>query len=132
MSFNTCYFPWEPFLQYCLQNGGRFVIEPELEPDGCMHLAETTAVDCDGNALPPYAGKFTFILPAKTPSNYHINIKFKSIAQDELLDEVQKCIVTHYSPNNLFDYWDGHSLSAVDLPFAKKELVGKFSVVLLR
>lgn len=115
-----------------MQNGGRFVIEPELEPGGCMYLAETTAVDCAGNALPFYAGKFTFILPASISSIFHVNIKFKSLAQDELLDEVQTCILTHHSTNNLFDYWDGHSLPAVDLPFAKKQHVGKFLVVLLR
>lgn len=125
------YFPWEPFLHYCLQNNGHFVIEPEVKPCSPMYLAETTAVDCAGNALPFYAGKFTFLLPANIPSIYQVNIKIKSVAGDEL-DEVQTCIVTHYSPKNLFDYRDGHSLPAVDLPFAKKRLVGKFSVVLLR
>lgn len=91
-----------------------------------MYLAETTAVDCAGNALPFYAGKFTFILPASISSVFHVNIKFKSIAQDELLDKVQTCILTHHSTNNLFDYWDGHSLPAVDLLLAKKQHVGKF------
>jgi len=112
-----------------LQNGGGYVIDAEVKPPGCMHLAETTAVDCAGNTLPPYAGKFTFLLPANTSRIFHVNIKMKSVAGNALLDEVQTCVLTHYEPNYLFDYWDGHSLPAVDLPFAKKQLVGKYSVV---
>ena len=112
-----------------MQNGGRYVIEAEVKPSGCMHLEATTAVDCSGNALPSYAGKFIFLLPATTSRIFHINIKFKSVTGNELLHEVQTSIVTHYAPNYLFDFWDGHSLPAVDLPFAKKQLVGKFSVV---
>lgn len=107
-------------------------MEVEVKPPGCMHLAETTAVDCAGNALPSYAGKFTFLLPANMSRIFHINIKLKSVARNELLAEVQTVIVTHYAPNYLFDYWDGHSLPAVDLPFAKRQLVGKYSVVLQR
>lgn len=113
-----------------MQNGGRYVIEAEVKPPGRMHLAETAAVDCAGNALPSYAGTFIFLLPANVSSIFHINIKFKSVAGNELLYEVQTCVLTHYAPNHLFDYWDGHSLPVVDLPFAKKQLVGKFSVVL--
>ena len=115
-----------------MQNGGRYVIEAEVKPPGCMHLAETSAVDCAGIALPSYARKFIFLLPANISGIFHINIKFKSVAGNELLDEVQTCVVTHYAPNHLFDYWDGHSLPAVDLPFAKKQLVGKLSAVLHR
>lgn len=105
-------------------NGGRYVIEAEVKPPGRMHLAETAAVDCAGNALPSYAGTFIFLLPANVSSIFHINIKFKSVAGNELLHEVQTCVLTHYAPNHLFDYWDGHSLPVVDLPFAKKQLVG--------
>lgn len=105
-------------------NGGGYVIDAEVKPPGCMHLAETTAVDCAGNTLPSYAGKFTFLLPANTSRIFHINIKMKSVAGNALLDEVQTCVLTHYEANYLFDYWDGHSLPAVDLPFAKKQLVG--------
>lgn len=112
-----------------MQNGGGYVIDAEVKPPGCMHLAETTAVDCAGNTLPSYAGKFTFLLPANTSRIFHVNIKMKSVAGNALLDEVQTCVLTHYEPNYLFDYWDGHSLPAVDLPFAKKQLVGKYSVV---
>ena len=109
-------------------------MEAEVKPPSCKHLTETTAVDCAGNALPSYARKFSFLLLANISRIFHINIKFKSVAKNELLDEVQTCVVTHYAPNHLFDYWDGHSLPAVDLPFAKKQLVGKYmySVVLQR
>ena len=99
-----------------------------------MYLTETSAVDCSGNPLPSYAGKFTFLLPATTPAIFCINIKLRSEAginncgAGELLDESQSCIFTHFEPNNLFDYWDGHSLPALDLPFAKKQLVGEFLV----
>lgn len=99
-----------------------------------MYLTETSAVDCSGNPLPSYAGKFTFLLPATTPAIFCINIKLRSVAginncgAGELLDESQSCIFTHFEPNNLFDYWDGHSLPALDLPFAKKQLVGEFLV----
>lgn len=107
------------------------MIEAEVKPAGCMHLAETTAIDCSGNELPSCSGKFSFLLPASIPTAYHINLKFRAAAglynrgAGELLDEIKLCILTHYEQTNLFDYWDGHSLSTVELPFLKKQLVGK-------
>ena len=108
-----------------MQNSGRYVIEAEVKPYGC-HLVEATAVDCNENPLPSCAGKFSFLLQANVSTVFHINIKFKSVAGNELLDEIQTCIVTHSASDNLLDYWDGHSLPRVDLPFAKKQLVGEF------
>ncbi|KAJ7393676.1 hypothetical protein OS493_003333 [Desmophyllum pertusum] len=91
--------PLDPWSVCPNPNRGRYVIEAEVKP------------------------------PATTPAIFCINIKLRSAAginncgAGELLDESQSCIFTHFEPNNLFDYWDGHSLPALDLPFAKKQLV---------
>jgi len=109
-----------------LQNNGCFVIEAEVQPPGC-YLPTSTSIGCNGDLLPSYAGEFSFLLPANISAIFHINLKFISVAGNEVLDEIQTCIFTHdYMSDNLFDYWNGHSLPAVDLPFAKKKLMGEF------
>ena len=113
-----------------------YVIEAEVKPLGLMHLVQTCSVECVGDDLPSHAGKFTFLLPADSPSIYHINFKFRSLGSinnhcnGELIDEVKTFVITHDAPKSLSDYWDGHSLPAVDLPLARKQLVGESSAVL--
>lgn len=104
-------------------NGGLGVIKAEVKPAGSMYLAETLAIDCRGNELPHFAGNFEFLLPASIPTEYYIALEFRAIT-GELLDDIQLRILTHFQQTSLFDFCDGHSLSSVELPCRKKELVG--------
>lgn len=106
-----------------------FVIEAVVLPQG---RPVTSKVRCSGDALPSLAGTFTFLLPADIPGIFHINFKFKSLGHignygfDEVLvDEIKTYVVTHYQHKNLSDYCDGHFVPAVEVPLAKKELVGE-------
>ena len=110
------------------------MIEAEVEPPaGLSCVPQTSSVDCGGTALPSYAGRFMFLLPADTSNTYHINFKFKSLGNiDEgLIDEVKTSVETHYLPKSLCDFWGGHSLPAIDSPFPRKQLVGEFVTVKL-
>ena len=107
------------------------MIEAEVEPPaGLSCVAQTSSVQCGRAALPSYAGRFMFLLPADTPSTctFHINFKFKSLGNinEGLIDEVKKEVTTHYPPKSLRDFWDGHSLPAIDSPLPRKQLVGEF------
>ena len=110
-----------------------FIIEAEVTtPQGRLPIVQTSKVSCSGDVLPSLAGTFTFLLPADIPGTFHINFKFKSLGQigncgvDEVLvDEIKTFVVTHYQNRNLSDYCDGHFVPAVEVPVAKKQLVGK-------
>ena len=110
-----------------------FIIEAEVTtPQGRLPIVQTSKVSCSGDVLPSLAGTFTFLLPADIPGTFHINFKFKSLGQigncgvDEVLvDEIKTFVVTHYQNKNLSDYCDGHFVPAVEVPVAKKQLVGK-------
>ena len=108
-----------------MQNGGRSVIKAEVKPAGSMYLTETLAIDCSGDELGSFARNFVFLLPASIPTEYLISLEFRAVT-GELLDDIQLQVLTHYQQTSLFDFCDGHSLSSVELPCPKKELVGEF------
>ena len=111
------------------------MIEAAVEPlAGLSCVLQTSSVDCDEAALPSYAGRFMFLLPADTPNTFHISFKFKSLLgniDEGLIDEVKTPVTTHYPPKSLCDFWDGHSLPAIDSPFPRKQLCGEFVTVKL-
>ena len=109
-----------------------FIIEAVRTTPQDLPAVQTCKVRCSGEVLPSLAGTFTFLLPADIPGTFHINFKFKSLGQigncgvDEVLvDEIKTFVVTHYQNKNLSDYCDGHFVPAVEVPVAKKQLVGK-------
>ena len=112
-----------------------FIIEAEVTtPQGRLPLVQTSKVSCSGDVLPSLAGTFTFLLPADIPGTFQINFKFKSLGQignkfygfnEVLVDEIETYVVTHYQHKNFSDYCDGHSVPAVEVPMAKKQLVGE-------
>lgn len=117
-----------------------YVIEAEVEPPpgaSCTAMVQTSSEECVGKELPPHAGKFTFLLPADIPRMFQINFKFRSLGEgrnqfgERLIDETKTLFLTHYAPEGLQYFWDGHSLPAINVPIAKKPLVGKFLVVTL-
>ena len=109
-----------------------FIIEAVVTTPEDRHVVKTSKVRCSGDALPSLAGTFTFLLRADMPGTFHINFRFKSLGQigncgfDEVLvDEIKTFVVTHYQNKNLSDYCDGHFVPAVEVPLAKKQLVGE-------
>lgn len=108
-----------------------YLIETEIElPAGQSCLVQASSVDCLGNELPHNAGKFTFLLPADSPGIFHINFRFKSVGilnnscDEQLIHEINTSVTTHYAPKNLSDFWDGHTLPAINLPIPRKAVVG--------
>ena len=104
-----------------------FIIEAVVTTPQDRLVVQTSKVRCSGDALPSLAGTFTFLLPADIPGTFHINFKFKSLDgfDEVLVDEIKTFVVTHYQNKNLSDYCDGHFVPAVEVPFAKKQLVGE-------
>lgn len=110
-----------------------YVIEAEVEPPpgtSCTAMVQTSSEECVEKELPPHAGKFTFLLPADIPRMFQINFKFRSSGEgrnqfgEGLIDEMKISVLTHYAPEGLQYFWDGHSLPAINVPIAKKPLVG--------
>ena len=108
-----------------------FIIEAVVTTPQDRHVVQTSKVRCSGDALPSLAGTFTFLLPADIQRTFHISFKFKlgqigNCGFDEVLvDEIKTFVVTHYQNKNLSDYCDGHFVPAVEVPLAKKQLVGE-------